>query len=112
MSKINEKIDSVKKEAKWKMTQVRDWCRNNKEAIIIFGPCLIGGLVEVCKTVTKKSTVREEKRLKENYIYDRSNGHYFETRRKPTSSDWIVIDERRRQGVPLGVILRDMKLLK
>ena len=110
--KVKKKIEEMKNDVKMKCYYMIDWCRYNKEAIVIFGPCIIGGIIEIVKIVTKKGTVNEQKRLKDLYIYDHSTGHYYELKRKLKSSEWITIDERKRQGTPLGIILMDMKLLK
>jgi hypothetical protein len=56
--------------------------------------------------------VKQEAHLKDEYIYDRSNGHYYELRRKIKSSEWQMIDQRKREGEMLGDILQDMRLLK
>ena len=100
---------------KWAMRYeaAKEWCKNNKEVIIAVAPPLIGGAVELIKMSVKKGYISEEKRLKNNYIYDRERGHYYELCRKPKSSEWLQIDHMREVGdVPLGVILNDMKLLK
>ena len=72
----------------------------------------MGGIIEIAKISTKRYTVNEEKALKERYIYDRSTGHYYEMKRKPKSSEWLQIEQRKQNGETLGWILNDMKLLK
>lgn len=98
--------------AKWKAQAAVDWCKEHKEAIIVFGPVIMGGIIEIAKISTKRHTVNEEKALKERYIYDRSTGHYYEMKRKPKSSEWLQIEQRKQNGETLGSILNDMKLLK
>lgn len=73
-----------------------------------------GVIVEAIKTVTTTYVVSQEKALKDRYIYDRDAGHYYELKRKPKSSEWITIDELRKNNdnENLGEILRDMRLLK
>lgn len=103
----------MKERIEMRYEEVKEWCRNNKEVIIAVAPSLIGGAVELIKIAFKKGYVNEEKHLKNNYIYDREKGHYYELCRKPKSSEWLQIDHMREVGdVPLGVILNDMKLLK
>lgn len=102
----------LKRQAGEKWDGVKTWCRIHQGEIIVFGPMIAGGLIEIIKIGTRKHTVSEEKALKDRYIYDRSGGHYYELRRKPKNSEWIEIEERRNQGQNLGVILRDMRLLK
>ena len=98
--------------AKWKVQDAIDWCREHKEAIIVFGPVIMGGIIEIAKISTKRHTVSEEKALKERYVYDRSTGHYYELRRKPKGSEWLQIEQRKQNGETLGWILNDMRLLK
>jgi len=98
--------------AKAKYNATKDWCKDNKEMICVFGPVIVGSCIEIMKMLTKRSIVNEERRLKDNYIYDSSNRHYYELVRKPKSYEWVEIDERRSLGEPLGEILQDMRLLK
>lgn len=98
--------------AKWKTQTAIDWCKQHKETIIVFGPVIMGGIIEIIKISTKRHTVNEEKALKERYIYDRSTGHYYEMKRKPKTSEWLQIEERKQNGESLGWILNDMRLLK
>lgn len=99
--------------AKWKAHGVTEWCKQHKEVIIVFGPVIMGGIIEIAKISTKRYIVNEEKALKERYIYDRPGGHYYELKRQPKSSEWLQIEQRKLNGEEsLGVILKDMKLLK
>lgn len=91
----------------------KEWCSENKETIIALAPTMIAGSIELIKMVVRTGYVKEERRLKDNYIYDRVHGHYYELCRKPTNKEWLMIDERRRTAYQsLGNILMDMKLLK
>lgn len=103
---------TFKEKAQVKWDNFKCWCSDHKEQIVVFGPVIIGGVVEVIKIAAKRGNVNEEKNLKERYIYDRSQGHYYELKRKPKSSEWIQIDQRKSEGEHLGNILRDMRLLK
>lgn len=109
---LKEWFHEKSEQAKWKTHEAIDWCKGHKEAIIVFGPVIMGGIVEMAKISTKRHTVKEEKALKERYIYDRSNGHYYELKRKPKSSEWLQIEQRKQNGETLGWILDDMRLLK
>lgn len=109
---LKEKADDLKWWAKCKCTDAKIWCKNHKAEIITLAPVLISGTIELVKIVAKKGTVKEEQHLKDEYIYDRSNGHYYELRRKIKSSEWQMIDHRKREGEMLGDILQDMRLLK
>lgn len=108
---LKEWLNEKSEVAKEKIHNGVEWCKNNKEVICVFGPALIGGAIEICKIVAKRSTVNDEKKLKERYIYDRSCGHYWEMSREPSKYEWLQIDQRKTNGESLGEILYDMKLM-
>ena len=101
-----------KKALRWKMQSVAEFCSRHKEAIVVFGPVVIGTGAEIFKVIMKKHNNDVERDLKEKYIYDRSAGHYYELRRKPKQSEWRMIDARRNAGESYGEILYSMGLLK
>lgn len=105
-------IEKKSEEAKWKVQNGVEWCKNHKEMIVVFGPVIAGSLIEIVKISTKKKTVSEERALKERFIYDSHTRHYYETKRKPKNSEWLQIDQRIVNGELLGFILEDMGLLK
>lgn len=109
---FKEWFDEKQKWAKLKLVCAAEWCKDHKEAIIVFGPVIMGGIVEIAKISSRRHTVNEEKALKERYVYDRSGGHYFELKRQPKSSEWLQIEQRKMNGETLGAILSDMRLLK
>lgn len=87
-------------------------CKDHKAELLVLLPVAIPSVIDLVKIATKKNNLKEEKHLKENYIYDRYNGHYYETKRKVKSSEWLRIDHRKEEGELVGDILQDMKLLK
>lgn len=109
---FKERYEEKKKKAKEKFDDVKKWCGEHKSEIVVFGPVLITGAVEIIKTVSKRKNLDDEKALKDNYIYDRSMGHYYELKRKLKSSEWLQIEERKAEGETLGSILQDMRVLK
>lgn len=70
-----------------------------------------GSLIGLARRYDRKKDLREQQRLREEYIYDRSIGDYWHTRRKLTNGDKLEIERRRRGGESLGDILNDMGLL-
>lgn len=115
--KIKEKIENkwadLKMRAEVKRQQVFGWCDRNKEMIVLMAPIVVAGTVELAKIIMKYSATNDEKLLKERFIYDRTNGHYYETRRQPKPSEWREIDYRRDVlNQPLGDILYDMRLIR
>lgn len=108
----NKKLKDLEEKLRAKFEAGKTWAKEHKDVLVVFGPVMAGSLVEILKIASRSSTVRENKKLKDNYIYDRSAGHYYETKRKVKNKEWIQIDERRRNGESTGDILRDMGLLK
>lgn len=70
-----------------------------------------GSLIGLARRYDRKKDLREQQRLRDEYIYDRSLGSYWRTRRKMTNGEKLEVERRRRQGESLGEILRDMRLL-
>lgn len=110
---FKEKLDDVKTGIKDRYYRVSDWCRANQEVVVLTVPIAVGGAFELAKTIVKTKSTSDEKALKERYIYDRSNGHYYECRRKVKNKEWAEIDARHAlTGESVGTILQDMRLLK
>lgn len=109
-----EELEKKRKEEKKRETieAVKQWCFDNKEEILLAIPAICGLLYKGSKTIGKRVNLAEEKRLKENYVYDRSLGHYWELRRKLTNSEWAEIERRKRNGEKLADILSSMRVLK
>lgn len=73
---------------------------------------LIGGLFKIRAAGKRDKANKEEKRLKENYYYDKRRGHYVETRRKLNSRELRELDRRYKNGEDYSEILYSMKLMK
>lgn len=108
----NSKIDDFIYDMKLKARDIGDWCQRHRETLIVLIPVFVSGSIELIKIAAKNKNTGEERRLKENFIYDRSQGHYYELRRKPTANEWRMIDHRKDSGEFLGDILDGMSLLK
>lgn len=104
---IKNRTEHLKQEAKKKLLDLECWCINHKEIIAIATPIVIAGL----KKTNKLRNEREEERHRNQTIYDRSEGHYWNLRRSPTQSEWGEINYRHRQGEPYYSILISMNLL-
>lgn len=110
---FKEKLGDTKTAIKDRWYRTCNWCRANKEVIALTAPVAVGGAFELAKTIVKAKQTNDEKALKERYIYDRSNGHYYECRRKVKNREWAEIDARHTlTGESIGSILQDMRLLK
>lgn len=110
---FRDKVGDFKTTCKAKWLELSCWAERNKEILIVAVPIVVSGTIEMTKVVMKYQATHEEKELKERYIYDRSAGHYYETRRQPKSNEWREIDYRHNVlHQPLGEVLADMRLLK
>lgn len=111
---LKKRFEDLKEKAKWKVKDGKQWCSNHKSEIVVFGPVLITMSVDIVKILMKKSTVSEERHLKDCYIYTRENniGHHYELKRKLKSKEWLQIHEMVKNGENLGEILQDMGVLK
>lgn len=107
-----EKIESLKFEAGKKKDEAISWIKEHKEFCYAVIPVLVTGLLDIGKEVSRHGRLKEEKRLKENYIYDRSKGHYVEARRPLKPKEWRRFDELREQGMSSSDILRELRLDK
>lgn len=105
---------SMKARAQKVFYTAKEWCSDNKETIIALAPTLIAGSIELIKIAARKGYVAEEKRLKDMYVYDRANGHYYELCRKPTNKEWLTFEEMRFRSFDgqTGQILKQMGLIK
>lgn len=112
MRSNKEKLAALKWRAKEKFEEAKKWVEENKQLVVVMGPVVAGGIIELIKISTRRHTVNEERALKERFIYDRAGGHYYELRRQPKQSEWLMIEERKMHGESLGMILQDMRLLK
>lgn len=105
-------IDDIKQ----KKNDLMSWCEEHKEAVMVIAPVIITGTFEIAKAAIKKSAAKQEEVYRQDYVYDRSAGHYYELKHiksaKKRNKKYLEIDRRRYNGEPLGEILKDMKMLK
>lgn len=108
---FKQRLDRAWNDIRWKAADAVDWCKDHpQEAVAI---ATIAGTVgfNIFKFASKQHTLHATQMLKERYIYDRSNGHYFKMNRVPSTAQWLEIEARKKAGESLGSILQDMKLL-
>ena len=98
----------LKAEAKAKFEGVKFWVEDNKELLMV----LVPSAVTILAYERKHRIAKKTRYNKERYVYDARLGHYWELRRKPSSSDWVKIEARRRGGESLGSVLSSMNLLR
>lgn len=111
MSTETEKA-RAKKWVQRKTRNVKEWCRDNKDVILVLGPIVIGALTAGIRVIGKNVNLRKEKDVKDLYCYDRSLGHYWALRRELTNKEWVEVDRRKKNGERLADILDEFKVLK
>lgn len=109
----NEKWhERLKREAKARWEEAKDWYGRNREAVLVLTPVVIGGVTTVVKVVGKRVNLHKEEAVKNLYCYDRSLGHYWALRRELSNKEWLEIDQRKKNGERLSDILAELKVLK
>lgn len=107
-----QKVEDLKWKAKEKLHDAGEWCNRNKEWLYFVVPIALPMATSIIKGSIRKSNLNKEEKLKEEYCYDRSLGHYWALRRKLSNKEWLEIEQRRKNGERLADILSDMKVLK
>ncbi len=88
-----------------------DWCINNPEKAIPLGVAIGGGVTKIVKSANRHAKLKEERDLKDLYIYDRSTGFYWRLKKPLTSKQQMEINLRKTNGEKLGDILNSMRVL-
>lgn len=109
---IQPKKESLLEKGKQKVHKGVEWCKENKEFVVAMTPILLAGGFDLVKLIARQKRMSEERYLKEQMIYDRSKGHYVETKRKLKQREWAEFDRRRDEGESVSSILEDMRLLR
>lgn len=113
---VKDRWDDFKASCQRKWDAAHVWCGENKELVVVLAPLAVAGIFDLAKTLIRAGSAKDEQSLRDDYIYDRRNGHYY--RIKHIHSDrkrnriYSEIDTRRSLGEPLNEILRDMRILK
>lgn len=113
-----EELERARKKAarrEWfenKKSQAARFWNENKEAICILTPVVITAIGGLAKSASKSANNREERRLKENYVWDARTGSYWELNKPLTTYEQLEFEERRREGEPTGRILQSMGKLR
>lgn len=101
-----------KDRAKEKVQKTWKFVKENKEIVIPVATGVISGVCMVGKAILRNESVKAERHMKDCCIYDRSKGHWVESKRKIKNSEWLQIDQRHEEGESYTNILDDMGLLK
>ncbi len=90
----------------------RAWYYRNREDILLFGPIVFSLSGTLVRVVGKRINLHKQEDIKNLYCYDRSLGHYWALRRELTNKEWLMIDQRKKNGERLSDILAELKVLK
>ena len=105
------KIEGYKRQAKEKLGQAWELCKEHPAEAFALGTTCVGGLIGIVKRCDKHAAIRKEQELKDRYIYDRSLGKYWKTRKVPSTGQQLEIERRKKNGESMGDILSSMRLL-
>ena len=107
--------EEKKRKFRQRVESVGNWITRNAPTILVLAPVAIAAVNTATNLVVgvgRRMEVAEEKDRREHSCYDRSEGHYWDLKRKLTNSDWEEINERKANGERMGDILDDMDVLK
>lgn len=111
--KLNRAIKNREKQIKRKkaMQDVSQFVKDHPEVVVPVTVALLTTVKTVARITNRHVVLHKEQRLKDNYIYDRSLGHYWKLNRNLKNSEWKALDERKKNGESLVQILTDLKVL-
>ena len=108
---IEDKVAATKDAAYVKAYQAKMWAKEHPEEAATIITTAIGAMVIIGRRIDKGVRLKNEMKLKDRYIYDRSLGRYWTLKRKPTQNEALRIESMRKAGLSYGDILTRMKLL-
>ena len=109
--KKEARIRELKAKAKAGWDKTKQLVTEHPAESLALATTLVGSVIGLARRADRKADLKKTEELKERYIYDRSIGGYWKTRRKLTTSDMLEIEREKKMGRSLGEILRDMRLL-
>lgn len=102
----------MREKLKKKLNSAVNWCKENKEVLLIVVPAAAAGITGACKLGGKLIDLHKEHSHQNLTCYDRSLGHYWRLKRELGNDEWIAIEQRRKNGERLADILSELKVLK
>ena len=114
---IKEKIKVARSKVKDSIKAGYNTVKDNRMQIlegIVFTGLVVKGVKGITDNLGFSNRTKYEKTINERrkQYYDPSSRRYYELRREPYQYELIEIEERRRTGEPVSLILSDMGLLK
>lgn len=109
--KREAKVRELKAKAKAGYDKVKQVVTEHPAESLALATTAIGTVIGLVRRADRKADLKKAEQLKERYIYDRSIGGYWKTKRKLTTSDMLEIEREKKMGRGLGETLRDMRLV-
>lgn len=109
--KREAKIRELKAKAKAGYDKAKQVVTEHPAESLALATTAIGTVIGLVRRADRKADLKKAEQLKERYIYDRSIGGYWKTRRKLSTNDMLEIERQKKLGRGLGEILRDMRLV-
>ena len=106
---FKEKVERIAHNRK---EDLKDLWQNHKGEVMIFGPALLGLGTGMIKAIAGQVRRRNEWKLQNLRIYDRSLDLWWDLRRKLNTEERLIINERTKCGDKLGDILHDLHVLR
>lgn len=104
-------VEEKKQKAKKKLSEAWEFAKEHPAESIALATTAVGGLFGLVKRADRHHSLKKEQELKDRYIYDRSLGKYWKTRKVPSVGEQLEIERRKRNGESMGDILSSMRLL-
>ena len=105
------KKELKKRQLKEKASKAWEFCKEHPAESFALATATVGGLFGLVKRHDRHAAIRKEQELKDRYIYDRSLGKYWKTRKAPSTGQQLEIERRKKAGESMGDILSSMRLL-
>lgn len=102
----------MREKLKAKLDSTMNWCRENKDTLIVIVPATVAGITGLCKLGGKLIDASSQRAHQNLTCYDRSLGHYWQLKRELSNSEWVAIEQRRKNGERLADILSELNVLK
>ena len=101
--------------AKRKLNESVIWIRQNPEVVVFVFPIVLAGVKGAskigAKMLQRANMERAEQQLKTR-CYDPSEGHYWWLKRELSNQEWLMVNNRHKNGESFGDIFSSMNVLK
>lgn len=109
--KCKDRYNTVKLKAGIKAREAKEFCKNNKEAVIGIAAVSIPGLIKLGgKAMNNRKFKMEEKRRDRDY-WDPRTGKHWVAKKKVSTKTQLEIERRYKNGEDYGEILNSLNLL-